>query len=110
MSTDPAFVDLLTDLLKRAEVAHLAYQEQNGPVPDWPQFYAAHMAQSIGEQYREEDILAALLSAASAHGIHEKETGEHDAEWAHWYAEHMAARLSRDWYVQAADDELGWDG
>ena len=62
--TDQAFVDVLADLLKRAEVAHLAYQEEHGPT-DWPQFYATHLTRALGDSYREEDVLTALLSAAS---------------------------------------------
>ncbi|MCU1410077.1 MAG: glyoxalase [Rhodoglobus sp.] len=103
--TDQAFVDVLTDLLKRAEVAHLAYQEEHGPT-EWPQFYATHMTRALGDSYREEDVLDALLSAASAHGIHEAQNGGvRDEEWPAWYAEHMAYRLSRQFYLDQAFDE-----
>ena len=72
--TDQAFIDVLTDLLKRAEEAHLAYQQEHGPT-DWPQFYATHITRALGDSYREEDVLDALLSAATAHGIHEAQNG-----------------------------------
>ena len=106
MTTDQAFVDVLTDLLKRAETAHLAYEEEHGKT-DWPQFYAKHLTRALGEDnYREEDVLTALLSAASAHGIHEAQNGGvRDEEWAAWYAEHMAYRLSRQFYLDQALDE-----
>jgi hypothetical protein len=104
--TDQAFVDVLADLLKRAEVAHLAYQEEHGPT-DWPQFYATHLTRALGEdRYREEDVLTALLSAASAHGIYEAQNGGvRDENWPQWYAEHMAYRLSPQWYLDSAIDE-----
>jgi catechol 2,3-dioxygenase-like lactoylglutathione lyase family enzyme len=35
------------------------------------------------------DLKAALRRAETAHGEHEKRTGERDAEWADWYAEYM---------------------
>jgi catechol 2,3-dioxygenase-like lactoylglutathione lyase family enzyme len=35
------------------------------------------------------DLSAALQRAATAHGEHEKRTGQHDAEWFNWYAEYM---------------------
>jgi catechol 2,3-dioxygenase-like lactoylglutathione lyase family enzyme len=35
------------------------------------------------------DLAAALRRAASAHGEHEKRTGQHDADWPDWYAEYM---------------------
>ena len=35
------------------------------------------------------DLAAALRRAASAHGEHEKRTGEHDADWPDWYAEYI---------------------
>ncbi|MBU1588062.1 MAG: hypothetical protein KKH51_08970 [Actinobacteria bacterium] len=104
--TDPAFAGVLADLLRRAEAAHLAYQEEHGPT-DWPQFYAKHLVAALGEEnYREEDVLTALLAAASAHGIHEAQEGKgRDEKWPEWYAEHMADRLSRQWYLdQALDD------
>ncbi len=104
--SDAAFITGLADLLKRAEVAHLAYQEEHGPT-DWPQWYATHMTHALGEEnFRELDVLSALLAASAAHGVHEElNGGEYDTEWAQWYAEHMAARLSREWYLQQAADE-----
>ena len=105
--TDQAFIDVLADLLKRAEAAHLAYQQEHGPT-EWPQFYATHMTRALGDNYREEDVLDALLSAATAHGIHEAQNGGvRDENWPEWYAEHMAYRLSRQWYLDSAvDDEI----
>jgi catechol 2,3-dioxygenase-like lactoylglutathione lyase family enzyme len=35
------------------------------------------------------DLAAALHRAATAHGEHEKRTGQHDADWADWYAQYM---------------------
>jgi len=35
------------------------------------------------------ELTAALLRAATAHGEHEKRTGQHDVDWAIWYAEYM---------------------
>jgi len=106
--TDQAFVDLLADLLRKAETAHLAYEQEHGPT-EWPQWYAKHLTQALGEEnYREEDVLTALLSAASAHGIHEAQSGgARDENWAQWYAEHMAYRLSAQWYLDSViDDEF----
>jgi len=40
------------------------------------------------------DLTAALIRAATAHGEHEKRTGEHDANWPVWYAEYMVAERS----------------
>ena len=37
------------------------------------------------------DVAAALRRAASAHGEHEKRTGEADANWPDWYAAYMVA-------------------
>jgi hypothetical protein len=103
--TDGAFVEVLTDLLKRADEAHLASQDEHGPT-DWPQFYATHLTRALGDSYREEDVLTALLSAASAHGIHEAQNGgARDENWAAWYAEHMAPALSRTFYLDQALDE-----
>jgi hypothetical protein len=38
-------------------------------------------------------LLAALKSAAAAHGVHEKELGRPDPDWPQWYAEHMTRTL-----------------
>ncbi len=35
------------------------------------------------------DLESALRRAESAHGEHEKRTGQHDANWAAWYADYM---------------------
>jgi hypothetical protein len=40
------------------------------------------------------DLEAALLRAALAHGEHEKRIGHHDAEWPVWYAAYMVAEQS----------------
>jgi catechol 2,3-dioxygenase-like lactoylglutathione lyase family enzyme len=37
------------------------------------------------------DLQDALVRAATAHGEHEKRTGEHDDEWPAWYAAYMVA-------------------
>ena len=37
------------------------------------------------------DLKAALVRAATAHGEHEKRTGEADADWPDWYAAYMVA-------------------
>jgi catechol 2,3-dioxygenase-like lactoylglutathione lyase family enzyme len=37
------------------------------------------------------ELASALRRAASAHGEHEKRTGQHDANWADWYAEYIVA-------------------
>jgi hypothetical protein len=36
-------------------------------------------------------VKAALIRAATAHGEHEKRTGEADANWPDWYAAYMVA-------------------
>ena len=43
-----------------------------------------------------EDLKLALIRAATAHGEHEKRTGEHDEQWPAWYAAYMAAEQSGD--------------
>jgi catechol 2,3-dioxygenase-like lactoylglutathione lyase family enzyme len=43
-------------------------------------------------------LLAALKSAAAAHGVHEKELEKPDPEWPQWYAEHMARTLGAAGY------------
>ncbi len=35
------------------------------------------------------ELATALRRAASAHGEHEKRTGQHDANWADWYADYI---------------------
>jgi catechol 2,3-dioxygenase-like lactoylglutathione lyase family enzyme len=35
------------------------------------------------------DLAAALRRAATAHGEHEKKTGQHDENWADWYADYI---------------------
>ena len=35
------------------------------------------------------ELAAALRRAATAHGEHEKRTGEHDVNWPDWYAEYI---------------------
>jgi catechol 2,3-dioxygenase-like lactoylglutathione lyase family enzyme len=42
------------------------------------------------------DLMQALLRAATAHGEHEKRTGEYDEEWPVWYAAYMVAEQSGD--------------
>lgn len=41
-----------------------------------------------------QDVQDALIRAATAHGEHEKRTGEHDDEWPAWYAAYMVAEQS----------------
>jgi len=38
-----------------------------------------------------DDLMQALIRAATAHGEHEKITGEYDKEWPVWYAAYMVA-------------------
>jgi len=38
-----------------------------------------------------DDLMRALLRAATAHGEHEKRTGQYDQEWPVWYAAYMVA-------------------
>ncbi|HET6985307.1 MAG TPA: VOC family protein [Kribbella sp.] len=40
------------------------------------------------------DLKAALIRAATAHGEHEKRTGEADADWPDWYAAYMVAEYA----------------
>ena len=40
------------------------------------------------------DLASALWRAATAHGEHEKLTGEHDVNWPTWYAAYMVAEQS----------------
>ena len=40
------------------------------------------------------DLASALRRAESAHGEHEKRTGQRDANWPAWYAEYMVAEQS----------------
>jgi catechol 2,3-dioxygenase-like lactoylglutathione lyase family enzyme len=40
------------------------------------------------------DLKAALMRAATAHGEHEKRTGEADPDWPDWYAEYMVREQS----------------
>jgi catechol 2,3-dioxygenase-like lactoylglutathione lyase family enzyme len=40
------------------------------------------------------DLASALKPAASAHGEHEKRTGQRDENWPDWYAAHMVAEQS----------------
>jgi hypothetical protein len=35
------------------------------------------------------ELAAALRRAETAHGEHEKRTGQRDADWPNWYAEYM---------------------
>jgi catechol 2,3-dioxygenase-like lactoylglutathione lyase family enzyme len=40
------------------------------------------------------DLMQALIRAATAHGEHEKRTGEYDEQWPVWYAAYMVAEQS----------------
>jgi catechol 2,3-dioxygenase-like lactoylglutathione lyase family enzyme len=40
------------------------------------------------------DLMQALIRAATAHGEHEKRTGEYDEQWPAWYAAYMVAEQS----------------
>jgi catechol 2,3-dioxygenase-like lactoylglutathione lyase family enzyme len=40
------------------------------------------------------DLMQALIRAATAHGEHEKRTGQRDEEWPVWYAAYMVAEQS----------------
>jgi hypothetical protein len=49
-TTEPSTTELLVDLLKRAAQAHGLHEKELGrPDPDWPQWYAEHMARSLRE-------------------------------------------------------------
>jgi catechol 2,3-dioxygenase-like lactoylglutathione lyase family enzyme len=41
-----------------------------------------------------DDLMQALIRAATAHGEHEKKTGEYDEQWPAWYAAYMVAEQS----------------
>jgi catechol 2,3-dioxygenase-like lactoylglutathione lyase family enzyme len=41
------------------------------------------------------ELAAALRRAETAHGEHEKRTGQRDANWADWYAEYIVSEQSR---------------
>jgi predicted enzyme related to lactoylglutathione lyase len=41
-----------------------------------------------------DDLMQALIRAATAHGEHEKRTGEYDEKWPVWYAAYMVAEQS----------------
>ena len=43
-----------------------------------------------------EDVAAALRRAATAHGEHEKRTGEADANWPDWYASYLVHEQAGD--------------
>ena len=43
-----------------------------------------------------DDLMQALIRAATAHGEHEKITGEYDKEWPVWYAAYMVAEKNGD--------------
>ncbi len=42
------------------------------------------------------DLKQAMIRAATAHGEHEKRTGEYDEQWPAWYAAYMVAEHSGD--------------
>jgi catechol 2,3-dioxygenase-like lactoylglutathione lyase family enzyme len=42
----------------------------------------------------ENDLMQALIRDATAHGEHEKRTGQHDEQWPVWYAAYMVAEQS----------------
>jgi catechol 2,3-dioxygenase-like lactoylglutathione lyase family enzyme len=42
------------------------------------------------------DLMQALIRAATAHGEHEKLTGEYDQKWPEWYAAYMVAEQAGD--------------
>ena len=42
-------IDRLTDALQRATDAHHAHEEEHGPDPGWPRWYAEHMTRTLGE-------------------------------------------------------------
>jgi hypothetical protein len=49
-TTQPSTTEILLDLLKRAAQAHGVHEKEIGkPDPDWPQWYAEHMARSLRE-------------------------------------------------------------
>jgi catechol 2,3-dioxygenase-like lactoylglutathione lyase family enzyme len=42
------------------------------------------------------DLMQALIRAATAHGKHEERTGQYDEKWPQWYAAYMVAEQSGD--------------
>jgi hypothetical protein len=49
-TAQPTTTEILLDLLKRAEQAHGQHEKELGrPDPDWPQWYAEHMARTLRE-------------------------------------------------------------
>ncbi len=92
--------ETVLDALKRAAAAHGIHEEQElGGVYDeeWPQWYAAHMTQTLagaGHEVAAEYLRAALVDAAAAHAAHEKEIGAKDPEWPQWYAARMTPALA----------------
>jgi len=47
---EPNTTEILLDLLKRAAQAHGLHEKELGrPDPDWPQWYAEHMARTLRE-------------------------------------------------------------
>ena len=49
-TTEPSGAELMLEILKRAATAHGVHEKELGrPDPDWPQWYAEHMARSLLE-------------------------------------------------------------
>jgi len=49
-TAEPDTTEILLDLLKRAAQAHGVHEKELGrPDPDWPQWYAQHMARTLRE-------------------------------------------------------------
>ncbi len=47
---EPTTTEILLDLLKRAAAAHGLHEKEIGkPDPEWPQWYAEHMARTLRE-------------------------------------------------------------
>lgn len=46
---EPTTTDILLAALKSAAAAHHVHEAENGPDPDWPEWYAAHMAHMLTE-------------------------------------------------------------
>jgi hypothetical protein len=92
--------ETVLDALQRAAAAHGIHEEQElGGVYDeeWPQWYAAHMAQTLadaGHPVAAENLETALKDAAAAHALHEKSIGAKDPEWPQWYAARMTPTLA----------------
>jgi hypothetical protein len=100
-----SFTDILTVALLRVYDAHVAYQKEHGPEPEWPnvewpRWYAERLTESLGDDRAElQEILhRALRYAGAAHRAYwEFELNlVHDVAWPTWYAPHITRTLGAD--------------